>query len=455
LQRLADPNSNFEQDANPYVTVDVANVDLLAFNGLTNNPDNMNMGALVDFRNGPATNAGPTRMGGIERGEDFANSNNQATARRMLFRAAVNRDPFNGNNDEGSTNGDGHNFSYGFIDTDTNQRLETLGARNAAHNDNTVPFGWLAWNNRPYANRMELAHVPFLSAEGLVTHFGDAESITSPTLGAEPDADDAFSFFFGDDDFGHLFGFGSVVRGGGTNPVPNRFDNLLDFVEVPNRFLGSETFLSNDVSASGPLLVNLTDANRFVPNFRYPGLVNINTIDSAIVWNAVTRGFGTVNFNAFRTNRSDPDGPTDLGGLYTTAQGGEFVETGASADRLRKGAAANLFRRDGTDYELDSTDDTSVGGGTNTENIATFRNELRTRLGGLTTTRSSVYAFWITIGYFEVDQEGRVGREIGSDQGQVRRDRAFYMVDRSIPVAYEPGKNHNVDDAVLVRTIIE
>ena len=84
-----------------------------------------------------------------------------------------------------------------------------------------------------------------------------------------------------------------------------------------------------------------------------------------------------------------------------------------------------------------------------------FRNEIRTRLGGLTTTRSSVYAMWITVGYFEVDRFGRVGAEIGSDTGEIRRNRAFYMVDRSIPVASEPGKNHNVDQAVLVRTIIE
>jgi hypothetical protein len=29
------------------------------------------------------------------------------------------------------------------------------------------------------------------------------------------------------------------------------------------------------------------------------------------------------------------------------------------------------------------------------------------------------------------------------------------MVDRSIPVAFEPGVNHNVDRAVLVKSIIE
>ena len=84
-----------------------------------------------------------------------------------------------------------------------------------------------------------------------------------------------------------------------------------------------------------------------------------------------------------------------------------------------------------------------------------FKNELRTRLGIAATTRSNVFAIWITIGYFEVDDFGRVGPEIGSDEGNVRRNRAFYMFDRSIPVASEPGENDNVDNAVLTRTIIE
>ena len=74
----------------------------------------------------------------------------------------------------------------------------------------------------------------------------------------------------------------------------------------------------------------------------------------------------------------------------------------------------------------------------------------------MTTTRSSVFAIWITIGYFNVDEFGRIGTEITSDVGgDIRRNRAFYMIDRSIPVAFEPGRNHNVDDAVLLRTIIE
>jgi hypothetical protein len=86
---------------------------------------------------------------------------------------------------------------------------------------------------------------------------------------------------------------------------------------------------------------------------------------------------------------------------------------------------------------------------------------MRQRLGSMVTTRSSVFAIWITIGFFEVDENGSLvntasgGTEIGADTGDVQRHRAFYIFDRSIPMAAEPGKNHNVDRGVLVRSIIE
>jgi hypothetical protein len=58
---------------------------------------------------------------------------------------------------------------------------------------------------------------------------------------------------------------------------------------------------------------------------------------------------------------------------------------------------------------------------------------------------------WVTIGYFEKDPI--TGNEF--EVLPVKRHRAFYIFDRSIPVGYEPGKNHNVLDAVLLRRIIQ
>ena len=193
-----------------------------------------------------------------------------------------------------------------------------------------------------------------------------------------------------------------------------------------------------------------------VPNFRYPGKVNLNTIYRPEVWDALVRGFGELDFEKFRKDREQAKGATDFGRVYTTAQAAEFTE---DEDLLRKGADAGLFRSDPDDEErklTDSVDSDQYANGTDVEATAAFRNEMRTRLGIAATTRSNVFAIWITMGYFEVDDFGRLGAELGStEDGKVQRNRAFYIVDRSIPVASEPGHDHNVDQAVIARTIIE
>ena len=148
------------------------------------------------------------------------------------------------------------------------------------------------------------------------------------------------------------------------------------------------------------------------------------------------------------------DLPTDFGGYFTSSVGGELVPPGLNLERKD----SLMFRRtqidtDGIEESIFDNELPNVARDFNSSSV--FRNELRQRLSATTTTRSSVFAIWITIGYFEVDAGGRVGAEIGTEDGTVRRNRAFYMVDRSIPVGCEPGRNHNVDQAVLVRTIIE
>jgi hypothetical protein len=54
----------------------------------------------------------------------------------------------------------------------------------------------------------------------------------------------------------------------------------------------------------------------------------------------------------------------------------------------------------------------------------------------------------VTIGYFDANAPT-------AEVEPVKRHRAYYIFDRSIPVGYEPGKNHNVLDAVLLRRIIQ
>jgi hypothetical protein len=95
------------------------------------------------------------------------------------------------------------------------------------------------------------------------------------------------------------------------------------------------------------------------------------------------------------------------------------------------------------------------------------------KIGATTTTHSNVYGVWITVGYFEVQKipanptqltvDARVAnpdgyqlvRELYSDIGAAKRNRGFFIFDRSIPVGFMRGENLNVDKAILLRRIIQ
>ncbi len=76
------------------------------------------------------------------------------------------------------------------------------------------------------------------------------------------------------------------------------------------------------------------------------------------------------------------------------------------------------------------------------------------RLQKLTTERSNVFAVYTTIGLFELDSMGQIGKEYGIDSGEAKRYKAFYIIDRSVPVGYRVGEDHNVENTILVRQIL-
>ncbi|MFN0022093.1 MAG: hypothetical protein ACKVP0_27915 [Pirellulaceae bacterium] len=95
-----------------------------------------------------------------------------------------------------------------------------------------------------------------------------------------------------------------------------------------------------------------------------------------------------------------------------------------------------------------------------------FRFQPLQKVANLFSTNSNCYAVWMTIGYFEVESNPggidsahpdglRLAQEVGVDEGNVKRHRAFYIIDRSVPVAFEPGHRHNTDKAVLLKRFIE
>jgi hypothetical protein len=115
-----------------------------------------------------------------------------------------------------------------------------------------------------------------------------------------------------------------------------------------------------------------------------------------------------------------------------------------------------------------------------------FRYSPISRLSSLTTTRSNVFAVWVTIGFFEVEEINSghtdilaryggslaaassnalfhqvypdgylIGKEAGIDTGETVRYREFAIIDRTIPVGFEPGANHNARETIRLQRKIE
>ncbi len=77
------------------------------------------------------------------------------------------------------------------------------------------------------------------------------------------------------------------------------------------------------------------------------------------------------------------------------------------------------------------------------------------RLANMTTDRSNVYTIRITLGFFEYDPSLGIGKEYGSEEGRATRHRAFYLIDRSIPVGFQTGEDLNTSDVILSRRILD
>jgi hypothetical protein len=85
-----------------------------------------------------------------------------------------------------------------------------------------------------------------------------------------------------------------------------------------------------------------------------------------------------------------------------------------------------------------------------------FRYREMMRLSNLTTPRSNVFAVWMTVGFFVIEQhptrteDTALGAEYGLDTGKNVRFKSFMILDRSIPVGFRPGTPLNSRDAILL-----
>ena len=409
------------------------------------------------------------RFGSYERRCDLETGHGQMIGRhRLLFKndtlgrvSAGNEDDLDGNGepdveDDDCEGFDRHVFSRNFA--------ESLGNLNDAYRradpENPKPFCWLAWNNRPFASQLELANVPHTSSYQLTRMF-DISSDSSRDVYDPKNEEQEFTRARNySAHFPHLLNFyADQTDGGGGNAAS--LHRLFDFLEVPSRFVGTESYVNpaTFVNSTHSVSFGLSAPFDAISSYRYPGKINVNTVLDPEVWGGLmgfyAEGADPVSLSDWEFSRKG-NGVFDFSNPLRAAKANNLVPQAAGA--VVDPVDCGLFRRGpggaGAEPMFDYSPSTTPAH-SDPDRAAYFKYDMRQRLGNLVTTRSSVFAVWITVGYFEVDSDDSVVTEWGASTGQLVRNRGFFLVDRSIPVAFEPGKNHNVDRAVLVKTVIE
>jgi hypothetical protein len=217
-----------------------------------------------------------------------------------------------------------------------------------------------------------------------------------------------------------------------------------------------------------------------------PGRVNINTINNPQVWKAVLNGLPGPTWKELVDSRRgyggvtpDPNPDTLVGRFVEDAGVPDFFGNPFRAFGSGELVPLQTLERPEVEVTLLRSDLVGGTGGAHPPLTASLRPLMRapsagkynnpdrnpyfryqglSHLSNKVTTRSNLYAVWITVGYFRVNDalnRRSLQNEIGLEYEGVERHRSFYVIDRSTPVAFEPGKNHNVDDAILLRRFLE
>ena len=256
--------------------------------------------------------------------------------------------------------------------------------------------------------------------------------------------------------------------------------NALNFLNVPSRFVGTRDWYQDG-----------TGKYYGYSRFREPGKINLNTMTAS-------------GFTALLENREFAGMAPDYG-VFDETRGNNIAGNGFfTFDLPFRGSSSAMLNVD-VPY-VSSTDTTllrsqkNIGTGLNTgvptfappvddvtqhgvytsDNAYTALEGIQ-RLSDMTTTRSNAFAVWMTLGYFEVEkiQPGQVfpqyswtapsqpafdaiypdgyvlKKEVGLETGEIKRHRAFYIIDRSVPFGYRRGQKLNSEDAILLKRFIE
>ncbi|MEK6269375.1 MAG: hypothetical protein N2B57_01330, partial [Planctomycetales bacterium] len=214
---------------------------------------------------------------------------------------------------------------------------------------------------------------------------------------------------------------------------------VFDYLHVPSKYAGTQVSLDPGSSGSKP---GFAPPFNVISTYREPGRVNLNTIEDSEVWKAVMHGEPSSDPSALKPHQ----GPAHSS-LQDTYHGPGEVR-GVDGESVAMPLLSSSL----------GFEDTSSAG---VNDNPFLRYQPINRMGNLVTNRSNVYAVWMTLGVFET-KDGKLPRDDdnnfdlreagGSDK---ERHRAFYIIDRSIPVGYENGQSHNTENVFRVQRYIE
>ncbi|MEO1991249.1 MAG: hypothetical protein ABGW78_04890, partial [Pirellulales bacterium] len=474
LQRLANPTNPWHPATNPYITVDSMPVDLTVVNFSSN-------GAGSCYDEPGYSGANPLTY--LNQQKDFGRDN-------VLKAESVERggkDEMDDSQEDNLWNSRVNPAITNLRDGEAMRSKEDIGAARAPATSQpvdpafdpivltpTIPLQpthtfadsparspdpaaspsegpelpWFFFPNRPFANSVEVSLVPTSSPFNLLKQYSVDTGLT-PRLA-------------------HLPGFwedltppapwdaitGRSNAGGAGNTM-----SLLDFVHVPNRFAGLATTIPN-ISGNTTALQELgldELAYGHVSHVREPGRININTIidgkdtadEAAGAWRALLGKADYAGDIDVQTTTGLDSAPQflvdDANGLPEDLN---QVPSKGFLDTIQNKVPRN--RSTWRDNWAPQNAGDPIEPHRNTDRNPYFRYSTITQLADRVTTRSNVFAVWVTIGFFEENADQSV-----VEITPVKRLRGFYLFDRSIPVAYQQGRDNNIRDAILLRRIIE
>jgi hypothetical protein len=285
-----------------------------------------------------------------------------------------------------------------------------INTPNSTNNLDAKDFDWLVFMDRPLVSPGELLSVSAYKPHQLTQQF-----INANALGAKHNHR---AFWFDED----LAGAGQTTS--------HRLYRFFEFVEAGTRLQWS------------PM------------GGRVPGKINLNTVWDQETFNALCDAQAANQFSQTAVNNiwgqmtssrtpGGTPGANDnpfwgIAGVGFTTAGDAQYPNGSGVDSTLLRSWVNSA---GTRLRVLEPDPTVPGAfnpdssNKDVSGIPYFRYELLSKIFNNTTTRSNVFAVYLTVGFFEVVDDTKspvvLGAEIGSQEGRSIRHRMFAIVDRS------------------------